>query len=82
MNGVVSGVEIAQGDIVAVVRSAAEGEISDHHCAQAMNVDIGKCWMRLEMLHESGNTDQRHLTLVKRRKRVGRRPRVVALGHS
>ena len=82
MNGMMSGMKVAQGDIVAAVRGAAGGEIGDCHRTQATNVNVGKRWMRLEMLHEGDDAGQRHLTLVKRRKRVGRRPRVVALGHS
>ena len=77
----VSRVEIAQGDIVAVVRGAAEGEIRDRHCAQAMNVNARKRWMRLEVLYESGDAGQRHLTLVERRRWLRRR-RVISFGHS
>ena len=66
---------------MAVVRGAAEGEIGNRHCTQATNVNVGKRWMRLEVLHESDDAGQRHLTLIKR-KWIGRQPRVAALRHS
>lgn len=76
-----SGMKIAQGNAVAVVRGTAEGEIRDRHGTQPTNVDIGKCWMRLEMLYQSVDAVQRHLTLVERRRWVSRRRRVVAPSH-
>ena len=78
----VSRVEIAQGDIVAVVRGAAEGEIRDRHPTQAANVNVSERWMQLEMLYESSDARQVHLTLVERREWDRRRHRVVALSHS
>ena len=78
----VSGMEIAQGDIVAVVRGAAEGQIRDRHPTQAADVNVGKCWMRLKMLYESHDARQGHLTLVNRRNGTCRRYGGVALSHS
>ena len=77
----VGGMKIAQGDPVAVVRGAAEGEIRQRHRTQAANVDVSECGMQLEMLHQSVDAGQRHLTLVKRRKWVGRWCRLVMPSH-
>ena len=57
MNSVVSRMEIAQGDPVAIVRGAAGGEIRNRHRTQAVGVNVGECGMQLEMSYESIDAD-------------------------
>ena len=82
VNRMVSGMEIAQRDIVAMVRGAAGGEIRDRHPTQALNINVSERWMRLEMSYKSDNARQGHLTLFEWRKWSRRGHRVVVFSHS